>query len=62
MGTRLDDYNFHESVNLSEFDNSRTLVVTPPDGEVSTFVLNKQTNKQGIPENSESNGPRYFRN
>jgi AP-4 complex subunit mu-1 len=29
---KLDDCNFHESVNLSEFDINRTLIINPPDG------------------------------
>ena len=31
----LDDINFHECVNLSEFEYARTLQFTPPDGEFS---------------------------
>ena len=34
----LDDCNFHESVHLDEFETTRTLHFTPPDGEFS--VLN----------------------
>jgi len=32
-GVVLDDCNFHESVNLSEFDEFKILTVNPPDGE-----------------------------
>jgi hypothetical protein len=31
----LDDCNFHECVNLSEFEDTRTLSFFPPDGEES---------------------------
>ena len=34
MDTRLDDCNFHQSVDLSEFESTRTLLVNPPEGEV----------------------------
>jgi AP-4 complex subunit mu-1 len=30
--TVIDDCNFHESVNTSEFENDRTLIIHPPDG------------------------------
>lgn len=29
----MDDCNFHDSVNTSEFDMNRTLRIQPPDGE-----------------------------
>lgn len=31
---RLDDCTFHESVDLSSFEATQTLVVSPPEGEV----------------------------
>jgi len=37
-GVALDDCNFHECVNLEEFELSRTLTFQPPDGEFT--VLN----------------------
>lgn len=33
VGVTLDDCNFHESVNTSDFDLNRTLKINPPDGE-----------------------------
>ena len=35
-GSRLDNCTFHESVDLSNFEATRTLVVNPPEGEVCT--------------------------
>lgn len=37
----MDDYNFNDCVNLSEFDHTRTLSFIPPDGEF--VVLNYRT-------------------
>lgn len=34
----VDDCNFHECVNLGEFEHDRTLVLRPPDGEVTYQV------------------------
>ncbi len=34
---RIDDCNFHESVNMSEFDINRTLKISPPDGEFTAM-------------------------
>ena len=33
----LDDCNFHESVNTSEFDLNKTLRINPPDGEFNVM-------------------------
>mmetsp|Transcript_19661 Transcript_19661/g.62530 ORF Transcript_19661/g.62530 Transcript_19661/m.62530 type:complete len:450 (+) Transcript_19661:366-1715(+) len=33
MGVHLDDCNFHESVNVDEFDTERSLTLVPPEGE-----------------------------
>ena len=33
VGVTLDDCNFHECVNTSDFDLNRTLKINPPDGE-----------------------------
>ena len=35
---RLDDCTFHESVDLSSFEATQTLVVSPPEGEVQNWV------------------------
>ena len=35
MATLLDDCNFHESADLSNFDVDRTIALTPPEGEFS---------------------------
>lgn len=32
-GVQLDDCNFHEAVSLDDFESSRTLELSPPDGE-----------------------------
>ena len=32
-GVALDDANFHESANLDEFEETRTMVISPPEGE-----------------------------
>ncbi|EDO33069.1 predicted protein, partial [Nematostella vectensis] len=37
MGVKLADCNFHKSVNLDEFESSRTLSVLPPDGEFTVM-------------------------
>ena len=37
---RLEDCCFHESVDLSEFESSRTLLVKPPEGEVGLMTVN----------------------
>jgi hypothetical protein len=34
IGVQLDDCNFHESVDLTDFDSTKTLAVSPTDGEV----------------------------
>lgn len=34
VAVRLDNCTFHESVDLSNFETTRTLVVNPPEGEV----------------------------
>lgn len=36
VGVILDDCNFHESANTSEFDINKTIKINPPDGE---FIL-----------------------
>ena len=33
----LDDCNFHECVNFSEFDTNKTLKIKPPDGEFTVM-------------------------
>jgi AP-4 complex subunit mu-1 len=38
----LDDCNFHESVNLSEFEDFKLLTIRPPDGEFT--VMNYRIN------------------
>ena len=34
VALRLDDCTFHESVDLTNFESTRTLLVNPPEGEV----------------------------
>lgn len=34
VAVRLDNCTFHESVDLSNFETTQTLVVNPPEGEV----------------------------
>ena len=36
-GVVFDDCNFHECVNLDEFENHRTLLLTPPEGEFAVM-------------------------
>ncbi len=38
-GIVLDDCNFHESVQLTEFEQSKTLILRPPDGEVDSLLF-----------------------
>lgn len=38
-GLILDDCNFHECVNTSQFDTEKILVLRPPDGEVKISSL-----------------------
>lgn len=38
----LDDCNFHECVDLKDFENLKTLAITPPDGEF--LVMNYRIN------------------
>lgn len=38
-GLMLDDCNFHEAVNLDEFDSNRALSLRPPDGEVRAAAV-----------------------
>lgn len=42
----LDDFNFHECVDTSEFENMKTLNIKPPDGEflVMNYRLNGEYN------------------
>lgn len=38
IGVQLEDCNFHESVDLTDFDSTKTLAVCPTDGEVSELT------------------------
>lgn len=38
-GVVLDDCNFHECVNLDDFEATRTLALVPPDGVLSDVLL-----------------------
>lgn len=40
----LDDCNFHECVDLRDFDTMKTLIINPPDGEF--LVMNYRVNSE----------------
>ena len=40
----LDDANFHDSVDLSEFESKRCLLIVPPEGYVSFRVCKSTPN------------------
>eukprot|EP00735_Rhodelphis_limneticus_P008666 TRINITY_DN2184_c0_g1::TRINITY_DN2184_c0_g1_i1::g.12760::m.12760 TRINITY_DN2184_c0_g1::TRINITY_DN2184_c0_g1_i1::g.12760 ORF type:complete len:447 (-),score=96.71,sp/Q9SB50/AP4M_ARATH/49.89/2e-150,Adap_comp_sub/PF00928.16/5.6e-70,Clat_adaptor_s/PF01217.15/0.26,Clat_adaptor_s/PF01217.15/1.9e+03 TRINITY_DN2184_c0_g1_i1:712-2052(-) len=45
----LDDCNFHESVDLSEFESQRTLTFHPPDGEFTVMNYRIKDNDMRLP-------------
>ena len=46
-GSTIDDCNFHPKVNTREFQNNKTLYITPPDGEF--IVMNYRMNTEFAP-------------